>query len=245
LLSHYTTGVDVWGIGCIMGEMMLREPLFPGKNYMEQLQLICQVLGKPRTEDLDFVAKDKARNFMQSLPWSPAVDWQQRLPDAPPEAIDLLQRMLVIHPGRRITVDEALYHPFLLPLHRDYGYLITEAAEQVDMWDIHSAPLETECMRQILIQDMVQIRQSRLQHLGALHGSMQPQVPMPMMMGASSSVMAAGTAPHQRPYMFAHPPPEGYAYPSFGDIRYDMHPPDGACPPMVPDDIDDVFSAEY
>lgn len=41
--SEYTAAIDVWSVGCILGEIMTREPLFPGKDYVHQLRLITEV----------------------------------------------------------------------------------------------------------------------------------------------------------------------------------------------------------
>lgn len=42
--SEYTAAIDIWSVGCILGEIMTREPLFPGKDYVHQLRLITEVL---------------------------------------------------------------------------------------------------------------------------------------------------------------------------------------------------------
>ena len=41
--SEYTAAIDVWSVGCILGEIVTREPLFPGKDYVHQLRLITEV----------------------------------------------------------------------------------------------------------------------------------------------------------------------------------------------------------
>ncbi|KAI7750932.1 hypothetical protein M8C21_031273 [Ambrosia artemisiifolia] len=41
--SEYTAAIDIWSVGCILMEIILREPLFPGKDYVQQLSLITQV----------------------------------------------------------------------------------------------------------------------------------------------------------------------------------------------------------
>ncbi|XP_021668400.2 mitogen-activated protein kinase homolog MMK2 isoform X2 [Hevea brasiliensis] len=41
--SEYTAAIDIWSVGCILGEIMTREPLFPGKDYVHQLRLITEV----------------------------------------------------------------------------------------------------------------------------------------------------------------------------------------------------------
>lgn len=49
-VKTYSTAVDVWSCGCIMAELLAREPLFPGKNEMEQITLIFKTLGTPTEE---------------------------------------------------------------------------------------------------------------------------------------------------------------------------------------------------
>lgn len=44
--SEYTSAIDVWSVGCIFAEIMTREPLFPGKDYVHQLKLITEVCSQ-------------------------------------------------------------------------------------------------------------------------------------------------------------------------------------------------------
>ncbi|XP_057415910.1 mitogen-activated protein kinase 2-like isoform X2 [Lotus japonicus] len=41
--SEYTSAIDVWSVGCIFGEILTREPMFPGKDYVHQLRLITEL----------------------------------------------------------------------------------------------------------------------------------------------------------------------------------------------------------
>lgn len=41
--SEYTSAIDIWSVGCILMEIVRREPLFPGKDYVQQLALITEV----------------------------------------------------------------------------------------------------------------------------------------------------------------------------------------------------------
>ena len=56
---NHSQSIDMWSVGCIMGELLGREPLFPGTNYTHQLQLIIDKLGSPSEEDLSFIASKK------------------------------------------------------------------------------------------------------------------------------------------------------------------------------------------
>jgi len=87
--------------------------------FSSQLNLITSKLGKLPEKNLDFVTSEKARRFMRKLPNNKVVPLSKQFPNAPPECIDLLRRMLQIHPKKRITVEEALKHPFMAQLHTE------------------------------------------------------------------------------------------------------------------------------
>jgi serine/threonine protein kinase len=91
-----------------------------GNDYIHQLKLITKLLGTPSLEELSFVTNQKARRFMQNLPKEPPGSLQLKYPEASADALDLLDKMLVINPAQRITVVQALEHPYLASL-RDPG----------------------------------------------------------------------------------------------------------------------------
>lgn len=115
--SEYTAAIDIWSVGCIFGEIMTREPLFPGRDYVHQLKLITELLGTPDDASLRFLRSDNARKYVRQLPQYPKQQLSARFPNVSPLAIDLLEKMLVFDPSKRITVEEALCHPFLKSLH--------------------------------------------------------------------------------------------------------------------------------
>ena len=55
-------------VGCILAELLGRRPLFPGKDYVDQLKLIVRTLGAPSDDDLSFISSSKARAYIRSLP---------------------------------------------------------------------------------------------------------------------------------------------------------------------------------
>lgn len=109
----YTFGVDVWSTGCIFAELLQRKPIFPGEDYIHQLHLINEFLGSPTEEDLHFVTSEKAKRFMRSLPKKIGVPLEVMFYQQNPVAIDLLRKFLVLDPTKRISVDDALNHPYL------------------------------------------------------------------------------------------------------------------------------------
>nr|ACN39979.1 unknown [Picea sitchensis] len=115
--SDYTAAIDVWSVGCIFMELMNRQPLFPGRNHVHQLRLLTELIGTPTEADLGFVRSDNARRFIRQLPQYPRQSFTQKFPHVHTLAIDLCERMLTFDPNQRITVEEALAHPYLANLH--------------------------------------------------------------------------------------------------------------------------------
>nr|GEZ12551.1 mitogen-activated protein kinase homolog NTF6 [Tanacetum cinerariifolium] len=46
--SEYSATIDIWSVGCILKEILSREPLFHGKDYVKQLPLITEEIYKPK-----------------------------------------------------------------------------------------------------------------------------------------------------------------------------------------------------
>ncbi|KAE8886804.1 Mitogen-activated protein kinase [Phytophthora fragariae] len=113
LSSKYDKQMDVWAIGCILAEMLGRRPLFPGHDYLHQLKIIMDVVGSPSEDSLDFITNPKAKRFILRQPKKPKVPLSSVYPRATPQCLDLLEKMLVFDPRKRITIPEALEHPYL------------------------------------------------------------------------------------------------------------------------------------
>lgn len=73
--------------------------------------------GTPDDETKKHISNEYALKYIESLPKKPKVPLNQIFSSVPDEALELLDRMLDLNPERRITVDEALKHPFLEPMH--------------------------------------------------------------------------------------------------------------------------------
>jgi mitogen-activated protein kinase 1/3 len=117
IYEEYGPPMDIWSVGCILAELMKRKPLFKGTSPLNQLETINAVIGSPTEEDLELCTNHKARAFMRTLPLVPRRDSAALFPGADPDEADLLTKMLEWDPRKRITIDDALEHPFVASLH--------------------------------------------------------------------------------------------------------------------------------
>lgn len=117
--EHYTQAMDLWSVGCIMGEMLGRRVLFAGTNYVHQLALIVALCGSPPESVTKRIASERVRRYVASLPSVRVPPLADRFPDAPAEAADLLDRFLRFDPCGRPTCELALQHAYLATVTAD------------------------------------------------------------------------------------------------------------------------------
>ncbi|CCC68640.1 hypothetical protein NCAS_0B05560 [Naumovozyma castellii] len=115
--ARYSKAMDIWSCGCILAELFMKRPIFPGKDYRHQLMLIFGLIGTPSGRDLLCIESRRAREYITTLPKYEPVPWEKVFPNVNPLGIDLLQRMLIFDPRSRITAEEALAHPYLKTYH--------------------------------------------------------------------------------------------------------------------------------
>ena len=118
-IENYTTKVDSWSIGCIMAEMITGKPLFPGDSEIGQLFKIFQIMGTPNEESWPGITKlkDYSINFPQ---WKPK-KLKDLFPNFDKDGLDLMEKFLQMDPDKRITIKDAINHPFLEKVRNEEG----------------------------------------------------------------------------------------------------------------------------
>jgi len=115
LPKQYTSAVDVWSVGCILGEILLRKAMFQGKNHVDMVCKFAETLGTPTENELEWLPQDTdAYRFVKKVcPPSAGVPLDKLLPGSSSACRDLLRGLLRWHPGQRLTAAQAQEHEYL------------------------------------------------------------------------------------------------------------------------------------
>lgn len=118
--ANYGLAVDMWAVGCIFSEMITGNPLFNGHTDQEQLQKITRMFGPPTKENwpsLHVYPNSKTLMGPETIRNEPAAlsDFIRttELSNLGPDGVDLLKRLMLYEPSKRISAADALEHPFL------------------------------------------------------------------------------------------------------------------------------------
>lgn len=116
--TNYTEGVDMWSVGCILGELIGGKPMFPGASTTNQIDRIIEVIGRPSKDDIDSIQSEFAAQLLDNLlePQNPRT-LESMYPSADSDAIDMLRQLLTFNPAKRMTASQALAHPYVAQFH--------------------------------------------------------------------------------------------------------------------------------
>lgn len=107
----YSQAVDMWSLGCILGEMLIGKTVFPGTCTINQLSLIIQLTGFPCVEEMEDI-KGSLSGLLGNIKTKTVKSFENVFVNAGKEAIDLLKKLLQFSPKKRISAEEALAHPY-------------------------------------------------------------------------------------------------------------------------------------
>lgn len=113
----YDVSMDIWAVGCIVGELLIGTPLFRGDSTFNQLAMIVAALGEPSKDQIEALDAAHAEEVLSKLP---PLDKSQdslrhMLAGQPPDAVNLITAMLEFSPKERLTANEAMLHPYIAP----------------------------------------------------------------------------------------------------------------------------------
>ncbi|XKL60333.1 hypothetical protein PGB90_001349 [Kerria lacca] len=105
----YGTGVDMWAVGCIIAELLLRVPFLPGESDLDQLTRIFQALGSPTEET--WPGLTSLQDYIQFKPF-PGTPLKMIFTAAPDDLLDLLSVLLCLNPCKRPNCKTTLKMPY-------------------------------------------------------------------------------------------------------------------------------------
>lgn len=106
----YDSSIDIWSFGCVLAEMLLGKPLFQGDSTVDQLLQIIKILGVPDAEQLSYLNKNNTLKY--EFPLVKPTTLSKIFHGFPKEIINLMQKIFVYEPGRRLNSYEIMAHPF-------------------------------------------------------------------------------------------------------------------------------------
>ncbi|KAJ3091094.1 Mitogen-activated protein kinase [Quaeritorhiza haematococci] len=163
----YTKAIDMWSVGCIFAELLGGKPLFKGRDYVDQLNQILSILGTPDDETLSRIGSERAQLYIRSLPRMQKIPFSQLYPKANALALDLLEKLLKFDPAARITVEEALAHPYLEAYHDIEDEPVHERAFDFGFESVESL----DEMRRMIAQEIMEYKAQKMAATGNGHAN--------------------------------------------------------------------------
>ncbi|KAK0397721.1 hypothetical protein QR680_002238 [Steinernema hermaphroditum] len=116
VMPEHSTAVDMWAVGCIFAEMLLKRELFPGRSVSGQIKLIITRLGSPSEKIVSEIRCKRTRRFIENFgeherwKWEDIVHSRDIVPTA--DSLDLISKLIQLDADERIDVNQAISHSF-------------------------------------------------------------------------------------------------------------------------------------
>jgi mitogen-activated protein kinase 15 len=115
---HYTKGVDMWSLGCILAEMLLGKPLFPGDSTFDQIEKIIRVIPTPNKNDIETIGSQYAQTVIDRAQRKNKKSLVDIMPNTtPPDGIHLIEQLLVFNPEKRPSASSCLKNSYVSRFH--------------------------------------------------------------------------------------------------------------------------------
>jgi serine/threonine protein kinase len=153
-VREYGPSVDVWSVGCILAELLRRKPFLPGSDSRNQLDITFEVFGTPSEDFITTIPKPRLRKFLRSLPPKKPRNLEAFFPKANPLAVDLLKKLMIVDTRHRLTIDEALAHPYLKDLHFPADEP-TRTPVPVSEFEFEKYPLSLQQLKDLVYEEIL------------------------------------------------------------------------------------------
>ena len=169
--QKYGKPIDMWSVGCILYEMLVGTPLLPGKSTKDMIKMMFSVTGFPDRKEYNEIKKEikiqidydqllqekvkKKKNILQTLSKYTHDD----------VAIDLLLKLLVFNPSKRLTAEEALKHPYVAEFHNEEEEIVSDHKIEIPLDDNNKFSKEEyrQKLYDIVLKRKIEIRRQILE----------------------------------------------------------------------------------
>lgn len=157
--GNYTPSIDMWSIGCILGELITRRPMFPGNDFVDQITKIFRVISMPDEKERGYSVEKDALRFLNSIDKRRKSSLAKKCSGASPEALDLLSQLLAINPQHRPTAEEGMKHPYFDKVRNEWTPKeVNFVAEHADFdFDVHTPPLDK--LKELILEEVAEYYQ--------------------------------------------------------------------------------------
>lgn len=114
---QYTTGVDLWACGCILGEMITGKAMFPGHSTMDQIDKIIRFTGYPSLPDIESIKSPFARTMLESVSHHPPIKFEDAYPKEDLDKLTILDKLIRFNPKYRLSADDCLKMKWMKDFH--------------------------------------------------------------------------------------------------------------------------------
>ena len=114
--GFYNYKMDMWGVGCVMFEVLSLYPLFPGTNELDQINKIHNVIGTPPPDTLAKLKKHSNSHIDFNFPHKEGSSLAKLIPHISADCVELITKLLAYDPDDRISARQAVKHPYFREL---------------------------------------------------------------------------------------------------------------------------------
>ncbi|GAB1599649.1 mitogen-activated protein kinase HOG1-like [Argonauta hians] len=121
--EQYNQTADVWSVGCILGEMLIKRPVIKGNNFADQVKQILRLVGTPDYEMMKKFTCDKAVTMIKKFGTFVKQDYTSLFETKDEDTLDLLDQIFKLDVDNRITVAQAMKHNFFVDYFKQTDFI--------------------------------------------------------------------------------------------------------------------------
>jgi serine/threonine protein kinase len=174
--GKYSYPIDMWAVACIMAELYNLEALFPGLDSFDQLKKIFSIVGNPTEDEFANITYAPVQRYVREHVMTSKITPKKLskcIPSASALAIDFLEKVFVIDPEKRITVEEALKHPLFVDVYDQE--LVSHSMEIAPFnSEYEKMTRNLDNIRNLMLEEIVRFRPMVLKNYSLMSSSVSP-----------------------------------------------------------------------